>query len=237
MRIPIPTSPRLPAPVYPPPLGDSAFLSETALAESLAQAFRGHDPDSDIWLFGYGSLIWNPGLPVEESAAARVNGYHRGLYMWSRHNRGTPEEPGLVLAIDRGGSCPGVAFRLAMKGSDHHLVTLWRREMSMGEYRPAWLPCRLADGRQVRALCFVIRRDSSAYAGRLPDEIVRRVFRDAQGHYGTTLEYVEKTVAALNAGGIPDRALESLLLRCRPAPDGKADEGATEGPTSAASCG
>jgi cation transport protein ChaC len=213
---------------YPPPIGDSAFLSETDLAASLQQAFREHDPDHDIWLFGYGSLIWNPGLPVEESAAARVNGYHRGLYMWSRHNRGTPEQPGLVLAVDRGGSCPGVAFRLAAKGSEHHLVTLWRREMSMGEYRPAWLPCKLADGRLVRALCFVIRRDSSAYAGRLPDDIVRRVFRDAHGHYGTTLEYVEKTVAALNAGGIPDRALESLLLRCRP--------DASYGPTPAESC-
>ena len=85
----------------------------------------------------------------------------------------------------------------------------------MGEYRAAWLPCRLTDGRRVRALCFVIRRDNSAYAGRLPDHIVRRVLRDASGHFGTTLEYVEKTVAALNAGGIPDQGLEALLSRCR----------------------
>jgi cation transport protein ChaC len=206
----------LPAlPGYPPPIGCGCVLSDAELAASLAENFREHDPESDIWLFGYGSLIWNPGLPVEESLQARVNGYHRGLYMWSRHNRGTPEQPGLVLAIDRGGSCPGVAFRLAIKDSARHLATLWRREMLMDEYRPAWLPCTLADGRRVRALCFVIKRDSSAYAGRLSDDIVRWVFRHARGHYGTTLEYVEKTVTALNAGGIPDRALEGLLTRCR----------------------
>lgn len=204
---------------YPPPIGDSAFLSEARLAASLAACFRDHAPDEDIWLFGYGSLIWNPGLPVEESLPARVNGYHRGLYMWSRHNRGTPERPGLVLAVDRGGSCPGVAFRVSPVDAQPHLETLWRREMSMGEYRPAWLRCVLADGRAVRALCFVIRRESSAYAGRLPDDIIRWVFRHAHGHYGSTLEYVEKTVAALNAGGIPDRALDALLRRCRgPAP-------------------
>jgi len=201
--------------IYPPPVGDIAYLSEAELEASRCEAFADQPPGEDIWLFGYGSLIWNPGLPVEESANARVHGYHRGLYMWSRHNRGTPEQPGLVLAIDRGGSCPGVAFRIGHKDSLPHLIALWQREMSLGAYRPAWLACTLSDGRRVRALSFVIRRDCSAYAGVLPDDIVHYVLRYSQGHYGTTLEYVEKTVAALHAAGIPDRALNALLQRCR----------------------
>jgi len=135
--------------------------------------------------------------------------------MWSRHNRGTPEQPGLVLALDRGGSCPGVAFRLAHAGCEPHLLTLWQREMSLNAYRPTWLPCLLADGRRVRALTFVIQRTSSAYAGQLGDDVLRFVLREAKGHFGTTLEYVEKTVVALAAAGIPDRALEALLARCR----------------------
>lgn len=201
--------------LYPPPIGNVAYLTEAELAQSMHAAFASRPPDEDIWLFGYGSLIWNPGLPVAESVPARVNGYHRGLYMWSRHNRGTPEQPGLVLAIDRGGCCPGIAFRLSAEGSAPHLQTLWKREMSLGAYRPAWLACTLSDGRRVQALSFVIRRDSSAYAGRLHDDVIRLVLRQSQGHFGTTLDYVEKTVTALNAAGMPDRALEALLTRCR----------------------
>lgn len=203
------------AEIYPPPVGNIAYLTEDELTASRLQTFVDHPAGDDIWLFGYGSLIWNPGLPVEESLPSRVHGYHRGLYMWSRHNRGTAEQPGLVLAIDRGGSCPGVAFRLAHDGAEPHLIALWQREMSLGAYRPAWLPCTLSDGRRVRALSFVIRRETSAYAGPLPDDIVRRVLRDAQGHFGTTIDYVEKTVTALAAAGMPDRALTALLRRCR----------------------
>ncbi|WP_024902657.1 gamma-glutamylcyclotransferase [Robbsia andropogonis] len=200
--------------IYPPPNGAVVHLSEADLAASRRQAFASHAEADDIWIFGYGSLIWNPGLPVLEAVRARVHGYHRGLFMWSRLNRGTAEQPGLVLAIDRGGSCSGMAFRLAFAGSTPHLETLWQREMSLGAYRPAWLSCRLTDGRQVRALSFVIRRDSAAYAGLLPDAVLRHVMRQASGIYGTTREYVEKTVAALRAAGIPDPHLERLLARC-----------------------
>lgn len=200
--------------IYPPPNGAVVHLSEAELAASRELAFAAHADTDDIWIFGYGSLIWNPGLPVIETVRATVHGYHRGLFMWSRLNRGTAEQPGLVLAIDRGGSCPGMAFRLAYDGSTPHLETLWQREMSLGAYRPAWLPCRLLDGRRIRALSFVIRHDSPAYAGTLPDAVLRHVLREARGTYGTTREYVEKTVVALRTAGIPDRHLEKLLARC-----------------------
>ena len=199
---------------YPPALGESRLLSEAELEQSLRRTMQDWDGESDVWLFGYGSLIWNPGMPAAETVRARVRGYHRGLYLWSRVNRGTPEQPGLVLALDRGGSCTGMAFRLAAAGAGPHLVALWRREMPMGSYRPAWLPCWLADGRRVRALAFVMRRDVPTYTGKLSDDVVKAVLSCAQGRYGTTLDYVSRTVEALRECGMPDRALEALLKRC-----------------------
>ncbi|MGN6649864.1 gamma-glutamylcyclotransferase [Trinickia sp.] len=211
---------QLPAPLdsvcpgYPPVLGDARLLDDDELAASLEQTMSHWDGASDLWLFGYGSLIWNPGMPAAETVRARVRGYHRGLYLWSRVNRGTPEQPGLVLALDRGGSCTGMAFRLAGAGAWPHLEALWRREMPMGSYRPAWLPCWLADGRRVDALAFVMRRDVPTYTGKLPDDIVKTVLTCARGRYGTTLDYVCRTVEALRECGMPDRALEALLKRC-----------------------
>lgn len=204
----------LPCPGYPPALGESRLLTEDELRVSLDCTLRQWDGTSDLWLFGYGSLIWNPGLPTVENVRSRVHGYHRGLYLWSRVNRGTPEQPGLVLALDRGGSCAGVAFRLAADGVMPHLEALWRREMPMGSYRPAWLPCALADGRRVAALAFVMRRDVPTYTGKLGEDTVRQVFGCASGRYGTTLDYVRRTVEALRESGMPDRALERLLARC-----------------------
>lgn len=207
---------KLPEPAcgYPPSLGEARLLSDEELAASLASTLEHWDGASDLWLFGYGSLIWNPGMPAAETIHARVRGYHRGLYLWSRVNRGTPEQPGLVLALDRGGSCTGVAFRLDGANAMPHLQALWRREMMMGSYRPAWLPCSLADGRRVPALAFVMRRDVPTYTGKLPDAVVKAVFGCARGRYGTTLDYVSRTVDALRKSGMPDRALEALLRRC-----------------------
>ena len=202
-------------PGYPPRLGVARYLSDEEMAASLADTLQGWDRSSDLWLFGYGSLIWNPGLPTVEAVRARVHGYHRGLYLWSRVNRGTPEQPGLVLALDRGGSCSGIAFRLAAAGALPHLEALWRREMTMGSYRPSWLPCALADGQRVSALSFVMRRDVATYTGKLSDTIVKTVLGCARGRYGTTLDYVSRTVEALRESGMPDRALEALLERCR----------------------
>jgi glutathione-specific gamma-glutamylcyclotransferase len=214
--LPLPDAAPLPlCTAYPPSLGDSALLTDDELAASREASLAHWDRKSDLWLFGYGSLIWNPGLPTVEAVRGKVHGYHRGLYLWSRVNRGTPEQPGLVLALDRGGSCTGMAFRLAGDGAIPHLEVLWRREMAMASYRPAWLPCTLADGRRVDALAFVMRRDATSYTGKLADPIVRTVLGCASGRYGTTLDYVSRTVEALRESGMPDRALEALLRRCK----------------------
>ncbi len=120
-----------------------------------------------------------------------------------------------MLALDRGGSCSGIAFRLAAEGAIPHLEALWHREMAMGSYRPAWLPCVLADGRRVDALAIVMRRDVPSYTGKLSDQVFTTVFDCACGRYGTTLDYVSRTVEALRKSGMPDRALEALLARCK----------------------
>ncbi|MGI4812929.1 MAG: gamma-glutamylcyclotransferase [Janthinobacterium lividum] len=199
---------------YPPLLGASALLSAAELAASLDATLAERADTDDFWVFGYGSLIWNPGLPLAESCRASVRGYHRGLYLWSRVNRGTVERPGLVLGLDRGGSCHGMALRVAADDRRASLDALWRREMAMGSYRPAWLPCYLADGRRVSALAFVMRRDAAAYAGRLAPEVVQAA-SSACGRYGSTLDYIVRTVEALRAAGIRDRGLELLAGRCK----------------------
>ncbi|SDV48091.1 gamma-glutamylcyclotransferase [Chitinasiproducens palmae] len=209
----------VPHPGYPPPIGEGRHLDDAELASSLAATladWRAHAPNGEFWLFAYGSLIWKPEVSIAERVDGRIHGYHRGLYLWSRVNRGTGTRPGLVLALDRGGSCPGVAMRVAPERIDEELPALWRREMAMGSYRPAWLPCRLADGRRLAALTFVIRRDVPAYAGKLNDALVRQVFACASGRYGTTLDYVARTCDALRESGMPDFGLEARLRRCRP---------------------
>lgn len=199
---------------YPPVLGEACYLTEEELKKSLDHTLSQWHDNGEFWIFGYGSLIWRPEMPALEAVKGRVLGYHRGLYLWSRHNRGTPEQPGLVLALDRGGSCSGIAYRADPTDLRGKLEALWQREMSMGSYRPAWLRCVLADGRQVSVLTFVMRRGIPTYAGHLPDSIVRTVFQHACGRYGTTLEYVTRTVEALRASGICDATLEALLERC-----------------------
>jgi cation transport protein ChaC len=199
---------------YPPTLGEARYLSDAELELSLKKTLAMRATGDEFWIFAYGSLIWRPDLPTLETARARVQGYHRGLYLWSRVNRGTPQTPGLVLALDRGGSCKGLAFRIDPTQLDEALRTLWLREMPMGSYQPSWLRCTLADGRRIQALSFVMRRGIPTYAGRLPDAVLRTVLERASGRYGTTHEYVARTVHALREHGIVDLALESLLKRC-----------------------
>ena len=178
---------------YPPKLAPATPLTPPELVASLEATLAQRQP-GPVWLFAYGSLIWRPECPAVAVRRARVHGYHRGLYLWSQLHRGTPEQPGLVLGLDRGG------------------------EMPDGSYRPRWLQCHLEDGSKVQALGFVLKRNLPCYAGSLPDDILNRVLTEACGHFGTTLEYVERTITALRAHAMPDRNLEALLQRYRSAP-------------------
>ncbi|RML42303.1 ChaC-related protein, partial [Pseudomonas syringae pv. maculicola] len=149
------------------------------------------------------------------SQRGRVHGYHRGLYLWSHEHRGTPEVPGLVFGLDRGGSCTGFAYRLPDDCLEKSLLALWEREMPYPSYRPHWLNCRLEDGRKVQALGFVLERHLPSYAGNLPDSVLSQVLASASGRYGTTRDYVEQTAKALRSHAMPDLNLEARLKRCK----------------------
>ncbi|MGH6610376.1 MAG: gamma-glutamylcyclotransferase [Burkholderiaceae bacterium] len=180
-------------------------------AASLQVALSAWDRASPLWLFGYGSLIWNPEVTYDRRMTARVHGYHRRLCLWSRVNRGTLECPGLVAGLDRGGSCAGVVYRLTAKTAAAELEQLWEREMFMGSYEPRWLECRLIDNSTVSALAFVVRREAQNYAGKLSEAEILAVFeRGSCGRFGTSLDYLICTVNALREHGLRDPHFERL---------------------------
>lgn len=161
----------------------------------------------DLLLFAYGSLIWRPDFEYAQALPARVLGFHRVLRMRSRVNRGSPEEPGLVLALVSGGSCRGLVYRVPRSSGEAVLTTLWAREMPNGVYEPRWLNCDTPDGR-LRALAFTLSRRSPNWTGALHEPELLHIFRHARGRYGTTLDYLLRTVHGLRAHGIRDAELE-----------------------------
>ena len=190
----------------PKPLRDPAPLLEKVLREWGGQG--------DLWIFGYGSLIWRPDFEFAERRPARAHGWHRALRMWSRVNRGTPERPGLVFAMLSGGSCQGVVFRIPQENGEAALRQLWAREMPLAVYDPKWITCQTSHG-PVRALAFTLSRKSPSHTGLLTEAEYRRIFAEAAGKYGTTLEYAHRTHEELRRHNIRDRALEQLLRSLR----------------------
>ena len=184
------------------PLRDPSALLERALSE-----WGGAE---DLWIFGYGSLIWRPEFDFLERRPARVHGWHRALKMWSRINRGTPERPGLVFGLLTGGCCRGVVFRIPREQGGPVLARLWQREMKLAVYDPRWLTAETPQGR-VRALAFTLSRKSPSHTGELSEEEYRAIFSFASGIYGTTLDYAHRTLEELRRHDIHDRNLEKLL--------------------------
>ncbi|QHJ01399.1 gamma-glutamylcyclotransferase [Xylophilus rhododendri] len=185
----------------------------------LARARAQWGGQRDLWVFGYGSLLWKPELDFVERRAAQVFGWHRALKMWSRVNRGTPECPGLVFGLLSGGSCRGMVFRLPREDCEQGFVTLWQREMVTGVYDPRWLPCRTDQG-TVQALAFTLSKQSPQHTGSLDDQEYRRIFSTAAGRFGTTRDYARKTYEELRRLGIEDRALARLLRLSQADSDG-----------------
>jgi len=185
---------------------DTAALFARTLREWQGQCHDGGAPP-DLLLFAYGSLIWRPDFEFIESHLARVQGYHRALRMRSRVNRGCPEQPGLVLALLSGGSCRGLVFRVPAANGEAVLRQLWEREMPNGVYEPRWLTCETAQGHW-RALAFTLSRHSPNWTGEIADVELLHIFRNASGRYGTTLDYLMRTVLGLREHGIRDSELE-----------------------------
>ncbi len=170
------------------------------------------DPDGHLYVFGYGSLIWRPGFPHEHMHPALLRGFHRRFCLWSRLYRGTPEAPGLVLGLDRGGACRGVAFRVRAAEAPPVLHYLEERENPAGEtvYHRRSLPVRLLDsGRLVRAVTYVANRTHPAYCRPAVEEAARAIARGV-GVTGPNRDYLLNTVAHLRALGVKDSGLDRI---------------------------
>jgi glutathione-specific gamma-glutamylcyclotransferase len=171
---------------------------------------RGAEP---VWIFAYGSLLWEPVFEYVEAEPALLRGWHRSCCLYSFDYRGTPAQPGLVLGLDAGGSCRGIAFRLAADGVAGSLERLWRREMTVPPvYDLRRLPIATQCG-TLTALAFTVRRDRNDYAGRLSLDAAARLIAQASGRRGTCRDYLDKTLAHLAALGIVDAPLRRLAER------------------------
>lgn len=170
-----------------------------------------------FWIFGYGSLMWRPGFAFLRSAPARVHGYHRSLCVYSYVHRGTPEQPGLVLGLDRGGSCHGMGFAVAPEAWDETIAYLRAREQVTSVYLERQKTITLLDsGSTVQAVTYVVDRAHRQYAGKLDDDALEHHVRSGQGVSGHCTDYVMNTVSHLREMQIHDPALERLARRIAP---------------------
>lgn len=174
-----------------------------AIEEVLSQA-----PAGDFWLFGYGSLLWKPACEFAESRMAVVSGWHRAFCFRTARFRGTRDNPGLMLALDRGGRCKGMIFRLPSDQVRDSLATLFRRELMVkpSVNVPRWMKAE-TDGGPIRAFGFVVNRQSPHYAGNMPADQAADILATAAGHWGSCADYLRETVWRLEELGIHDASL------------------------------
>jgi len=168
-----------------------------------------------LWVFGYGSLLWNPAFHFSQSEPGRLYGYRRHFCLHMNTGRGSQEKPGIMLALNSGGSCNGRAFLIDPPLIESETRILWMREMFSGAYRPYWGTIRLQNGRAVKGLTFVVNRQHSRYMDNPSlDETVKRICQ-GEGHLGTSLEYLENTIAHLDEINVKDAYLHNLLKHVR----------------------
>jgi cation transport protein ChaC len=165
----------------------------------------------DLWVFGYGSLMWSPCFPYRDKRLARVHGYHRALCILSTRYRGTHRKPGLVMGLCRGGSCWGMAFRVERRDVGRCLARLWHREMPRRVYEPRLVPVQLRSGRRVRALAFVADPSHPAYVRELDLHGRARLVAQGIGQRGPCVDYIRNTLAHMHELGVRDPHLEHVL--------------------------
>jgi len=153
--------------------------------------------------------MWNPQFAWDARHVATIRGYHRSFRIWSRVNRGTPENPGLVLTLERGGSCRGLIYRIDPDRVQEEMALIWQREMTYGSYLPKWINCVVGD-QTMRALAFTVNRECSGYAGQIPEQVMVDAISSARGRYGAAYEYLFRTIESLREHGIRDSRVEHL---------------------------
>lgn len=193
-------------------LTDQYELTEDELDWTLRAVMESHPLGEDLWIFGYGSLMWRPDFPFVDRARAQVHGYHRSFCVYSHVYRGTREQPGLVLGLDNGGSCTGVAYRVAAAEAEGAVEYLIRREMVTRVYMPRWVTARIGS-KTVRAHTYTAAHNHVQYAGRLSEDKALQLILQGHGRSGPNTEYLSKTVSHLDELGIADRPLRRLHKR------------------------
>ena len=197
---------------FPDPVSDDPAahrqLSDAVVEAYLDRILLEHD-EGDLWVFGYGSLMWKPEMDFAEARPALLNGWHRRFCLWQWRWRGSRRNPGLMLALDRGGACRGIAYRLAAPDVRGKVSAVWKREMSGNGYRPRWVKLVTMQG-PVRGLAFTANTESERYAGRISDEIAADHIARACGETGPSAEYLLETVLKCEELGIHDRFLWRL---------------------------
>ncbi|HYC65459.1 MAG TPA: gamma-glutamylcyclotransferase [Reyranellaceae bacterium] len=194
-------------------MGYDFFLSAEERDASLKLALDRYAPGEEAWVFAYGSLMWNPAIEFAERSIAKIDGWRRSFCFWTPLGRGTPELPGLMLALESGGDCEGIAYRLAPHQVRSELAILWNREMLSGVYQARWVPTKLRDGRTVNAVTFVVDDGHCQYCGDLPIEKAAHHIAFAEGRRGACRDYLANTAAHARALGIHDDYIEDLVTR------------------------
>ncbi|MGE5639628.1 MAG: gamma-glutamylcyclotransferase [Clostridia bacterium] len=169
-------------------------------------------PRGDLWVFGYGSLMWSPGFRYRRKSPGKVHGYHRSFCIYSTRYRGTPEQPGLVMGLCHGGSCWGMAFRVAAPQVPRVLETLHHREMRNRVYHPRFVRVRVRGGREVRALAFVADERHTHFAGDLSLRRTAQLIAQGRGERGRNIDYLSATLAHMHEIGVRDPHLDRILL-------------------------
>ncbi|TVQ34135.1 MAG: gamma-glutamylcyclotransferase [Geminicoccaceae bacterium] len=188
---------------------DMRLLPDEVLDASLAATLAAWDGGQPVWVFGYGSLIWNPCVSVAARTKARLFGYHRELCLWTPLGRGSRDNPGLVFGLERGGSCHGVALAVAAEHVQDDLRLMWRREMLSGAYEPRWVNLKTETG-PLRAIAFVMNCAHDRYAGQLDEATKVRAVATATGALGSCYDYVASTLDHLAELGLRDPHLEHI---------------------------
>ncbi|MSP02163.1 MAG: gamma-glutamylcyclotransferase [Acetobacteraceae bacterium] len=187
--------------------------TDAEIKDCLEIMLADHPTHEDVWLFGYGSLMWNPAMHFVEQRGGRVMGWHRSYCLWLEAGRGSPEKPGLMLALDRGGAAAGALFRVPADQARAELLLPFRRELFTYDYEARWVSVAARAG-PVRAVTFVVNRDGPRYERRLDLERVARHIATASGRLGSCLEYLHSTLASLEALGLNDRMLREVHRLC-----------------------
>jgi glutathione-specific gamma-glutamylcyclotransferase len=199
-------------------VGNESATADPRLPNAECKQAGSARADHDLWVFAYGSLMWRPAFAYQEARRARLTGHHRAFCVYSVHHRGNPQRLGMVLGLDRGGVCEGVAYRVADADAAAVRAYLRAREQVSGVYREALLPVALERHPpvEVTALAFIVERAHPAYAGRLPLALQARLIRGGKGLSGANLDYLVSTVRHLQELGIRERALERLVTLAGP---------------------